>query len=68
MLLQKKNREYILKLYNEFGNKNFFGRSDVEKIIGLKSTRASELIKLMLDSNVIEPVKGHEKGKHCFKQ
>ncbi len=64
----EKTREHILKLYGEFGNKNFFGRSDVEKITGLKSTRASELIKLMLDNNVIEPVIGHGKGKHCFKQ
>ena len=62
-----KTREHILKLYGEFGNKEFFGRSDVEKITGLKSTRASELINLMLNNNVIEPVKGHGKGKYCLK-
>jgi len=63
----QKTKEHILKLYEEYGNKEFFGRSNVEQITGLKPTRASELIKLMLDNSIIEPVKGHGKGKYCFK-
>jgi len=63
----EKTKEHILKLYDELGNNDFFGRSKVEMITGLKSTRASELIKLMLDNHIIEPVRGHGKGKYCFK-
>jgi len=35
-------------------------------ITGLKSTRAYELIVLMLESDIIEPVIGHGKGKYHF--
>lgn len=61
-----KTREYIFILFDECDKKEFFGRSDVEHIIGLKSTRAYELIKLMLENNIIEPVKGYGKGKYRF--
>ncbi len=62
-----KTKEHILKLYDECGSNDFWGRSTVESITGLKSTRASELIKLMLDYDIIEPVYGHGKGKYRFK-
>ncbi|MGI6021211.1 MAG: cell filamentation protein, partial [Lachnospiraceae bacterium] len=62
-----KTKEYIVKLYAECGISEFFGRSVVERITGLKSTRASELIKLMLDNDIIENVQGHGKGKYRFK-
>ena len=48
------------------GKKEYFGRTIVEDITGLKSTRASELIKLLVDSEVIVPVTGHGKGKYRF--
>ncbi|MBQ1689605.1 MAG: hypothetical protein II073_10055, partial [Lachnospiraceae bacterium] len=38
----------------------------VHEITGLKSTRASELIKILVDSKVIVPVTGHGKGKYRF--
>ena len=47
---------------------SIFGRSMVENVTGLKSSQASNLIKLLLYSNVIEPVKGHGKGKYRFIQ
>lgn len=61
-----KTKEHILKLYDECGVSKLFGRTVVERITCLKSTRASELIKLMLDNNIIEPVQGHGKGKYRF--
>jgi len=62
-----KTKEHILKLYDEIGNGKIFGRSMVERIIGLKSTRATEMIKLMIDMGIIESVQGHGKGKYHFK-
>jgi len=43
-----------------------FGRSVVEEVTGLKSSGASKLISLLLNSNVIEPVSGKDKGKYRF--
>ena len=57
----------MIALYEECGKDNIFGRSSVEKVTGLKATRASEIIKLMMENNVIETVKGHGKGKYRFK-
>ena len=39
---------------------------NVEQITGLKSSAASNLIKLMKDSNLITPVTGQGKGKYRF--
>lgn len=39
----------------------------VEEVTGLKATRASELIKLLLENRAIEAVQGHGKGKYHFK-
>lgn len=61
-----KTKEHIMTLYEEYGTSDFFGRSDIERVTSLKSTRASELLKLMLDNDIIEPVKGHGKGKYRF--
>ena len=62
-----KTREHILILYEEYGFDKVFGRTMVEQVTGLKATRASELIKIMLDNDIIEPVRGHGKGKYRFK-
>ena len=59
-------KEYIKQSEPNKRKKEYFGRTIVEDITGLKSTRASELIKLLLDSNVIIPVAGHGKGKYRF--
>ena len=61
-----KTKEHILKLYDECGSMEFFGRLNVEQVTGLKSTRASELIKMMLEYDIIKPVQGHGKGKYRF--
>ena len=65
--VKSKTIEHIIELYEECGKDNVFGRSDVEKTTGLKATRASEIIKLLLENEVIEAVKGHGKGKYKFK-
>ena len=59
-------KEYIKQSEPNKREKEYFGRTIVEDITGLKSTRASELIKLLVDSNVIVPVTGHGKGKYRF--
>ncbi|MDU5889118.1 MAG: hypothetical protein E6Z24_03975 [Dialister sp.] len=38
------------------------------KAIDLKASRASDLLKEMVEHGVIEPVTGHGKGKYCFRQ
>lgn len=57
---------HALDLYYQYGKDDYFGRSCVEQITGLKSSGASKFIKILLDSRVIEPVKGHGKGKYHF--
>lgn len=38
------------------------------EIIGIQKSRASELLKEMLECGVIEPVSGHNKGKYIFRK
>jgi len=64
--ITEKTVNYVIEIFRKYGKADYFGRSDVEVITGLKSSGASKLIKLMLESNVIIPVKGHGKGKYIF--
>lgn len=66
-LVRTKTSMHIIALFEECGKDTIFGRSIVEKITGLKSSRASEIINLMLACEIIEPVKGYGKGKYRFK-
>ena len=65
-MISEKTIDHALELFSKCGKKEYFGRTIVEDITGLKSTRASELIKLLVDSDVIVPVTGHGKGKYRF--
>lgn len=65
-MISEKTIDHALELFSKCGKKEYFGRTIVEDIIGLKSTRASELIKLLVDSEIIVPVTGHGKGKYRF--
>lgn len=58
---------HALLLYDKFGRDQIFGRNIVEEVTGLRSTRASELIGLLLESEIIEPIKGYGKGKYHFR-
>lgn len=62
-----KTENHIIALRETFSNRVVFGRSDVMKVIGIKSSRASELIKEMYELGIIEPVKGYGKGKYRFR-
>ena len=64
--ISEKTIYYALEVFSKCGKEEYFGRTIVEDITGLKSTRASELIKLLVDSEVIVPVTGHGKGKYRF--
>ena len=64
--LSEKTIHHILLMHEKYGNENILGRSDVEKLTGLKSTRASELLKLLLDAGIIQAIKGYGKGKYRF--
>lgn len=59
------NHEVVL--FDDLGRDTIFGRSIVERITGLKSSRASEIINLMLKYEIIEPVNGFGKGKYRFR-
>ena len=65
-MISEKTIDHALELFSKCGKKEYFGRAIVEDITGLKSTRASELIKLLVDSEIIVPVTGHGKGKYRF--
>ena len=64
--ISDKTINHAVKLFLKFGKDACFGRSMVESVTGLKSSAASKLIKLLLDSEVIIPVTGHGKGKYRF--
>lgn len=64
---QSKTLSHILKLREAFTNQAVFGRSDVMRVIAIKSSRASELLAELVEKNIIEPVYGHGKGKYRFK-
>ena len=67
-VFQPKTASHILKLREAFPGQTIFGRSDVMKAIDLKVSRASDLLKEMVEHGVIEPVTGHGKGKYRFRQ
>ena len=64
--ISEKTVKQSVKLFLRCEKEEYFGRTIVEEIAGLKSTRASELIKILVDSKVIVPVTGHGKGKYRF--
>ena len=64
--INSKTRSNILALYQHCGKETFFGRTVVESVTGLKSTRSSEVLQLLLRNIIIEKVQGHGKGKYRF--
>ena len=66
-MISEKTVNHALEIFSKCGKDAYFGRTIVENITGLKSSGASKLIKLLLDSNVIIPVTGHGKGKYRFR-
>ena len=64
--LSTKTIEHIKKLKEVFATEKVFGRADVIKVLGLKNTGSSSLLKKMLELKIIEPVSGYGKGKYRF--
>ena len=58
----------IEALYNKYGNKTVFGRSDIIDVLKITASPASELISKLLKSEIIMPVKGMGKGKYIFRK
>ena len=67
-MFTQKTAAQVQKLHEGFANQQFFGRSDVMSALEIKSSRASELLKTMIERELIEPVSGFGKGKYRFKQ
>ena len=63
-----KTVSHIQKLREALGTQNVFGRSDVQRILELKPTRSSALLREMAEHGIIEPVAGHGKGKYRFRE
>ena len=66
-MISEKTINHAIEIFLKCGKNACLGRMMVEDITGLKSSGASKLIKLLLDSNVIVPVTGHGKGKYRFR-
>ena len=64
--LSRKTINNIEKIYREFFNKEYFGRTDIVNLLGITPSPASELIKKMLERQIICTVEGHGKGKYRF--
>ena len=65
-MFQPKTAANVLKLAAAFPGQTVFGRSDVMRVIDLKPTRASGLLKEMARQGVISSVSGLGKGKYRF--
>lgn len=62
-----KTLQHIERLREVLESQVAFGRADVMRIIDIKPSRASELLKELAEQGIIEPVSGHGKGKYRFK-
>ena len=58
----------IEALYDKYGNKTVFGRSDIIDVLKITASPASELINKLLKSGIIMPVSGMGKGKYIFRK
>ena len=57
-------RKNIISLYNVLSKSEYFGRSEIIKILDLSPSGASKLISRLLELSVIIPVNNHGKGKY----
>ena len=63
-----KTASHVRKLQEALGKESVFGRSDVQRVLDLKPTRCTALLREMAEHGIIEPVTGHGKGKYRFRQ
>lgn len=57
---------HIQILFEKYGYKGAFGRTDVMAILNLKASGTSKLLSNLLKAGIIEPVSGHGKGNYKF--
>lgn len=62
----KKTLGHIQKLYEKFGSEKVFGRKEIIAELGITESPASELIRKLLEIEIIVPVQGKGKGKYVF--
>ncbi len=62
----KKTLGHIQKLYEKFGSEKVFGRKEIIAELGITESPASELIRKLLEIEIIAPVQGKGKGKYVF--
>lgn len=66
--LTAKTAAHVRALQEALASWSAFGRSDVQRVLGLKPTRSSALLREMAECGMIEPVSGYGKGKYRFRQ
>lgn len=64
--LSQKTSSNVLKLYNKFGIRTVFGRTEVMDTLGLSHSGASDLLKKLVSVGITESVSGLGKGKYRF--
>lgn len=62
----KKTLNHIQKLYDRFGAEKVFGRTEIVTELGITASPASELIRKLLEIQIIVPIQGMGKGKYVF--
>ena len=66
-MFNPKTAAHVLQLLETFRFEKVFGRSDVQRELGLKPTRSSELLHEMAENGITVPVSGFGKGKYRFR-
>lgn len=66
MNLQKRTKEHICKIHEEYGTKGIFGRSDIMHLLNRSDFAAKNLLRKMKEAHLLEPVSGHGKGRYRF--
>ena len=66
--ISNKTKQHIQELFETFGYDQFFGRTEVMKVLSITASPASALIKRMLEMKLIHPFKGKGKGKYLFQR
>lgn len=59
-------RKKITSLFKALSDLEYFGRSEIVKVLNMSLSGASKLISKLLDLQIIKPISGHGKGKYCF--
>ena len=59
---------HIHNLFEKFNFNEIFGRNDVMALLDLKKSAASKLLSKLRQTDIIESVSGHGKGKYRFRK